>query len=105
MLSQKDRTLSLKPDHLFGETLKYIESLKNEQRLIVPSSEGHASNLIGNSMTQFVEASPISDTALMLDIMFIVQGLSGKFLRFHPSHDSPDHSFYSDESIEQVIVL
>lgn len=49
-----------------------------------------------------LEASPIHDTALMLDIMFIIQGLSGKFIQFHPLHDTLNHTFHSNETVGQV---
>ena len=47
MLSQKDRALPLNPDNLFEETLKYIESLKGEQSLAVPSAGNHSFEAVG----------------------------------------------------------
>lgn len=49
MLSQKDRALSLKPDNLFGETFKYIESLRSEQSLVVPNTKNYAFEVVGNT--------------------------------------------------------
>lgn len=49
MLSQKDRALSVKPDNLFGETFKYIESLKSEQSLVVPNTGNYAFDIVGNT--------------------------------------------------------
>jgi hypothetical protein len=48
MLSQKDRALSLQSDNLFGETFKYIESLKNEQSLGVPNTGSYAFDVTGS---------------------------------------------------------
>lgn len=48
MLSQKDRALVSNPDNLFGETLKYIESLKGEQYLVVPNTGNYAFNVVGS---------------------------------------------------------